>query len=1005
MAWLLPPFGSQLWALGLKPALLGSIQAPPASEVIEMVARDGRLYILYPNNLLVFDEATSQKPKLLGGAFLVEDDLRGFAMVDRRAWVSQGGTNLLVFDLSNPADPRRIASHRVPRAVNQMVASGKLIYAGDDLHGVTIYDAADPARLTALGSFPAAGARKRMVVSGDRVHVLSGQLGLLAMDVHDPANPRPLWSDFSALARQTRDLLATPTHLLTINSAGLLQVFPNTESGPPSPISELSLSTDLGLEPRLAQSGNQLLVTSASKGFWIVYIGNPNSPQAMGLRAHVAHVGSSFLGVATGTKTAMFAMDSGVLLGLPLGDLANAPLEMIWKSRRIYAQPAIRGNLLALPIGQGVTLYDIGNPGQMRKLGGFPSSASNLDLGFSGDRLCVMERDSGTLKVYDTAAPSTPRELGRHDSHSQQTIGFVVADKLAHTLDSASGYRVFDVGGAAPPTLLSNYTEARGRASSSLLVSGDLVAVVSPWSSSETLVKVLGLENPKNPIQTQYFTLNYPLAAAAFHEGHLYVGAGHLRVHDVRTPQAPRLVAEVQGLPNVEEIQIFQNWALIRHYNSKTARVFKVGPIGQFQITAEHQAHGSARLLDGRLVRYYEEQIDIFQLNAPENPQIVGTYLLPAGRFLIPGQANGLALRDNYLYVADPLSGLRTLDCSRPTALTEVDFQQVSSAQGVELTQHHALVAASDFGMQIFNLGNLAKPERVKVIRGGGERTDNLKVQGNYAYEDRRPYDGGAWKLLLLDVSDPLTPVTIGYSFTGTDLNRGTFRGNRLFAPSKGNLLALDFNTFGTITTELQLTITNKDVIAVAVAGNFAYAAVKTRNQYTDNGGLQIMDLSNFRSPKLLGSCPTSDNPQMITVEGAYAYLTHERSGLVVVDIKNPAAPRVVGGNSLVTDARQMFAQNGKLWVAAGTNGVMVLNLYTPLERGPLVLESLPSAPGAPPAISLAGLPGLDVELQRSSDLRQWSPWTNVFLPSTRLDLPANLPGQTNQQFFRAVAR
>lgn len=1003
MAWLLPPFGSQLLALGLKPTLLGSIQASPASEVIEMVARDGRLYILYPNNLLVFDEATSQKPKLLGGAFLVEDDLRGFAMVDRRAWVSQGGTNLLVFDLSNPADPRRIASHRVPRAVNQMVASGKLIFAGDDLHGVTIYDAADPARLTALGSFPAAGTRKRMVVTGDRAYVSSAQLGLLAMDVHDPASPRLLWSDLTTLARQTRDLLATPTHLLTVNSAGLLQIIRNTEAGAPAKISELRLSTDLGLEPRLAQSGNQLLVTSASKGFWLVHIGNPAAPEAMGLRAHVAHVGNSFLGVATGTKAAIFAMDSGVLLRLPVGDLANAPLEMLWKSRRIFSQPAIRGNLLALPIGQGVTLYDIGNPGQMRKLGGFPSSASNLDLGFSGDRLCVMERDSGTLKVYDTAAPSTPRELGRHDSHSQQTIGFVVADKLAHTLDSASGYRVFDIGGAAPPTLLSNYTEARGGAS--LLVSGDLVAIVSPRSSSEMLVKVLGLENPKNPIQTQFFTLNYPLGAAAFREGHLYVGAGHLRVHDVRTPQAPRLVAEVQGLPNVEEIQIFQNWALIRHYNSNTARVFKVGPIGQFQITAEHQAHGSARLLDGRLVRYYEEQIDIFQLNAPENPQIVGTYLLPAGRFLIPGQANGLALRDNYLYVADPLSGLRTLDCSRPTALTEVDFQQVSRAQAVELTQHHALVAASDFGMQVFSLGNLAKPERVKVLPGGGERTHNLKVQGNYAYEDRRPYDGGAWKLLLLDVSDPLTPVTIGYSFTGTDLNRGVFRGNRLFAPSKGNLLALDFNPFGAITTELQLTITNKDVVAVAIADNFAYAAVKTRGLYTDNGGIQILDLSNFRSPKLLGSCPISDNPQMITVEGDYAYLTHESSGLVVVDIKNPAAPRVVGGNSLVTDVRQMFAQNGKLWVAAGTNGVMVLSLHTPLEGEPLSLKLPGGGPNAPPTITVAGLPGLDVEVQRSADLRQWTTWTNLLLPSTRLDIPLDSPGQTNRQFFRAVAR
>ena len=78
----------------------------------------------------------------------------------------------------------------------------------------------------------------------------------------------------------------------------------------------------------------------------------------------------------------------------------------------------------------------------------------------------------------------------------------------------------------------------------------------------------------------------------------------------------------------------------------------------------------------------------------------------------------------------------------------------------------------------------------------------------------------------------------------------------------------------------------------VEVVGNYAYIA-------DDYKGVQVIDVSNPSSPRLVGAQISTDAPALsLRAQGRYLYLAKAGSisggadGLVVFDISNPVAPK-----------------------------------------------------------------------------------------------------------------
>jgi hypothetical protein len=73
-----------------------------------------------------------------------------------------------------------------------------------------------------------------------------------------------------------------------------------------------------------------------------------------------------------------------------------------------------------------------------------------------------------------------------------------------------------------------------------------------------------------------------------------------------------------------------------------------------------------------------------------------------------------------------------------------------------------------------------------------------------------------------------------------------------------------------------------------------------------------------------------------------HAYVGTEAGDLVVVDLRNPAMPRIAGRSKALTDPRRLIASGHHLYAADGAGGVAIFDLDKPRE--PRLLAVLPSA-------------------------------------------------------------
>jgi hypothetical protein len=83
--------------------------------------------------------------------------------------------------------------------------------------------------------------------------------------------------------------------------------------------------------------------------------------------------------------------------------------------------------------------------------------------------------------------------------------------------------------------------------------------------------------------------------------------------------------------------------------------------------------------------------------------------------------------------------------------------------------------------------------------------------------------------------------------------------------------------------------------MAMAVAGNHAYVACRQRSE---DGGLFIVDVSDPKAPKHVGFCDLPDTePNSVAVAGNHVYIADSEGAsgaIVVLDVSDPLAPRKV---------------------------------------------------------------------------------------------------------------
>jgi len=263
------------------------------------------------------------------------------------------------------------------------------------------------------------------------------------------------------------------------------------------------------------------------------------------------------------------------------------------------------------------------------------------------------------------------------------------------------------------------------------------------------------------------------------------------------------------------------------------------------------------------------------------------------------GNASGVYVSGDFVYVADGGSGLAVIDISDPTNPgTPVYEDTTGSAMGVYVSGDFAYVADGGSGLTVINISDPTNPG-TPVYEDTTGSAMGVYVSGDYAYVA----DGGSG-LAVIDISDPTNPGTPAYEDTG-DYASGVY-----------------------------------------VSGDYAYVADLVT-------GLAVIDISDPTNPGTPVYEDTTGYAYDVYVSGDYAYVADWNSGLAVINISDPTNPGApvyedTTGNArgapvyedTTGNARGVYVSGDYAYVAAGTSGLAVMDISESIDPGTPVYEA-----------------------------------------------------------------
>ncbi len=297
--------------------------------------------------------------------------------------------------------------------------------------------------------------------------------------------------------------------------------------------------------------------------------------------------------------------------------------------------------------------------------------------------------------------------------------------------------------------------------------------------------------------------------------------------------------------------------------------------------------------------------LQVIDIRDPASPEL-------AASIIAPGSIEYVS--DDYVYLTGSspawtgkLGSLTIVDVSDPTSPKIAgSYDTPGNAYGVQVSDSYAYVTYvtpwccgyfGGAGLLVIDISDPATPVTIGAYETPGNAFD-VHVSGNYAY-----VAAGQAGLLVVDISDPASPTLVG-----------------------------SFATLGSTYQDISVSgsadgITGS-VSSVYVTGDYAYLAGEP--------GLLVIDVSEPRLPTLVGFHDIQDvklfNPYYdygnsnsnyvpkfnVYVANKYAYVS-DNKGMLLIDVSNPVNPAFVGTAQTVGDASGLHVAGDYAYVNALT--------------------------------------------------------------------------------------
>lgn len=296
-------------------------------------------------------------------------------------------------------------------------------------------------------------------------------------------------------------------------------------------------------------------------------------------------------------------------------------------------------------------------------------------------------------------------------------------------------------------------------------------------------------------------------------------------------------------------------------------------------------------LVDGNYAYVLAKGLWIIDIRDPMRPTKVGH---------VPGLMRDVVVRGNYAYaISDRLQVINLTDRAFPREVNSLDGQGLDvTLDGNKLYVPFRDKGTDGKGTTGFRILDLADPARPQVLGSytvsGGFYVSSIVVSGNIAYFTF--YFAGAYVpavayMHIIDVANPTTPKLLGEQAPTGQVIAGQYRYRVSLSPvGPATLHIADIRQPLAPVEVATLTLGEIDYTAsITVHGAVGYIAA-------GQTGLLIVDLANPAAPVLVGRSTPVSEPLIqsdFAVAGTYAYMTTDL-GLQVIDLSRPSLPTPV---------------------------------------------------------------------------------------------------------------
>lgn len=941
--------------------------------------------------LLVFEVGDPQAPKEIG-RLKTSGCAVGLTVAGRYAYVAgyQGG--LHVVDVSEPTRPVLIGTHETGLTTRQVhVEGGRALLVSSDRHDygligkcrLELVDIRNPSAPALLGSYETPGALKESSFSANLSCLLledgpyssgQGPGRLEVVDWIDPARPQMSGTVPFTEVGYLRGLSSSASHIYLGNDDSLT-TFDLSAQAAPRLVSELRLPESIrGLRVR----GNHAYV-AVSNGIRIFDVSNPAKPLAAGAWVSPdVSISESSLGLA-GNHVYLNTYQPSLLV-LDVEDSGNPFPAGTNSVKAPVVDVAAEGRYTYLAEGAaGIEIIDETNPA--RPIAGLGRSAGGSANGVQAKGGLLYVADGGLGLVVLKARS----DLAIVQSPMDQTVG---AGESATLEVFATGLGPLNYQWYLGPTgdTSTPIAGATSRRCTLPAGTGDASLWVRVTSGADRLDSPTAVVSvaPEMALEQVGAWPGYRMGTASavgLFGNYACVAAPEagLMIFDISNPRAPQKVGSYETEGGANDVAVSGQHAFVLESGNGTVGLTVLDlsdPTQPRKIGAWTTSDSPSRFsVKGNLAAvvsggYQRWSLDLIDLSTPQAPQAVGRYAV--GRPNTTGNTwvSGVVVADNYVYITeswwDQNNGLLDIvDISNPAQPRLAGSYATAHGSGLAVHGSYAVLTRSwwDEAAQarkgLLQIINISNPGTLQLVGG-------YPVQGwaDAVFLDwPRAYVTGGGRVVVLDVSNPAQPKQLG-EFPGSASDLAFANGCVYLAAGGEGLRVLDVSNpaqpkslgaFDTlrIPTDLQIRppyayvgfedeglrvfdvsnparpapvgqypISNSYVSSVFFDGGYAYVG--------GGSGFTVLNLNSLANPQLAGSYQGVDASKT-KIAGHYAFISGDaggRTGLEVVDVSTPAAPRRMGGYGEWSGALGVLGQYA--YVAAGDGGLGVFDMGTP---------------------------------------------------------------------------